>query len=151
MFGDFAHSPLKALACELWPLLIKNMTKVYEASFGQQNIRHVSGVSHVHMAHHPPGIHLHGIHPHPTPPQLGVQPLNGPFTEELNLLILVGPFQLGIFCGSVTHPHRVHPHQDPPTWDPSLQNSPWESNPIIGIKPSRPQWQQSPFIPLLFL
>lgn len=96
------------------------------------------------------GIHLHGIHPHPTPPQLWVQSLNEPLKSwtcwSLGILfnweysvVLQPTHTRSIHLG-------IHPHQDP-----SPQNSHWESDPISGIKPSRPQWQQSPFIPLLFL
>lgn len=48
MFGDFAYSLLKVMVCESCQLLIKNVTQVYEASFGQQNMAHVRAVSHVH-------------------------------------------------------------------------------------------------------
>lgn len=143
------------------------MTKVYEASFGQENISHVSSVT---PSTQLTGTHPHGTHPHLVTPQWWVQSVYGPFTKELDLII-VGPFQLGIFCDPPTlgliHTGSIHSGTNPPG-DSSTPGSTHtgsshhtgihlhsipsgEGNPITGIKPSRPQWQQSPFIPLLFL
>lgn len=78
---------------------MKNMRKVSEASFGQQNISPVSCINHFHMGS------IHTYHH-----QLWVQSPYGSLTKELHL-ILVGPVQLRVFCGSVTQPHW-----DPSTW-----------------------------------
>lgn len=107
---------------------------------------------------HPHGIHLHGIHPHLTAAQLWVQSPHGLFTEELDLLILVGHFQLRTFCGSVTHPHRVHPQWDQPTWGfihtrihPFLQNSHLgNATPSLGSNPPDPNGSKAFLFPSSF-
>lgn len=42
-------------------------------------------------------------------PRLKLQTIYGPFTEGLDSMTLVGPFQLRIFCGSVLVCNKVSP------------------------------------------
>ena len=80
MSGDFAYSLLEVLVCELWQLLIKSVTNVYEEHLGSRT----SVMSVVSVCPH--GIHVHGIQPHLTPP-LGLSPHVG-HSLELHLIIL---------------------------------------------------------------